>query len=60
VNGTRITTTTDGQTTGIGPTGNALSASQVRDQLRTIEQEIHRTEQQIDALRRQRNAARSH
>jgi DUF4097 and DUF4098 domain-containing protein YvlB len=59
VNGTRITTT-DGHTTGTGPTGNTLSASQVRDQLRTIEQEIHHTEQQIEALRRQRNAARSH
>jgi DUF4097 and DUF4098 domain-containing protein YvlB len=56
-NGIHITTTADGHANGTGPSGNSLNESQIRDQLRTIEQEIQRTEQQIEALRRQRDAA---
>jgi DUF4097 and DUF4098 domain-containing protein YvlB len=58
-NGTHITVPADHHASGTDASGNALSESQIRDQLRNVEQEVHRAEQQMDTLRHQGDAARN-
>ncbi|WP_213804021.1 DUF4097 family beta strand repeat-containing protein [Granulicella sp. dw_53] len=58
-NGTRIAIGADGSQTAIGSGGRTLSDKQVRDELHNAEQDIRKTEQQIDKVRRLRDTERN-
>ena len=53
--GTRITINADGTRSGVGPSNKPLTDSQIRDELRHADDEVRKTQQQIENLEQQRD-----